>query len=71
MSEEQLERIGQLIDKADNYLEYTKDTVFTRNLPTAMRMDAMATGLKDIRAELLAIFVENGGANLWAERDLP
>jgi hypothetical protein len=40
-NEELVEHLGQLIDTADNYLEYTKDTTFTKMLPPAMRLESL------------------------------
>lgn len=65
MSEEIIERMGQLIDKCDNFLTYP-DNKF---MPLPMRADAMGHGLKEIRAELLAIYLAAGGTDEWSERD--
>lgn len=67
MNEELLERLGQLIDKADNYLEYPKN----KYMAIPMRMDALTHGLMEIRAEILAVYLEAGGEDHWAGRDLP
>lgn len=62
--DDQLERIGQLIDKADNYLEFAKDSppsVF----PPSVRLDAMGVGLAKIRQELFEIYTSLGGEDVW------
>jgi hypothetical protein len=64
-NEELVEHLGQLIDTADNYLEYTKDTTFTKMLPPAMRLEALGTGLKDVRSKVFEIYSALGGENHW------
>lgn len=57
MTVEQLEQIGLLIDKCDNYLATTK-----LRLPPEMTIDSLMTGLKEVRNELFDIYKGNGGA---------
>lgn len=63
--DELIERLGQLIDKVDNYLEYRKGGAW----PLAMRADAMGTGLDEIRQEILAIYEGLGGDDVWGGRN--
>lgn len=65
---DQLERLGRLIDQADNYLQYAIGGDMDR-LPTGMRLDALSLGLKEIRAEMLAIYLEAGGTDEWSGSD--
>jgi uncharacterized protein with HEPN domain len=64
-NEELVEQLGQLIDTADNYLEYTKDTTFTKMLPQSMRMEALCMGLKEVRTKVFEIHGAIGGENHW------
>lgn len=64
MNEDTLERLGQLIDKADNYL-----AAASLRLPSQMHVEGLTTGLREIRAELLAIYLAAGGENEWEDRE--
>ncbi len=64
MEADTLERLGQLIDKADNYL-----AAATLPLPPRMHVEGLTTGLREIRAELLAIYLAAGGENEWKDRE--
>lgn len=56
MTEEQLEEIGLLIDKCDNYSGAPE-----LRIPPETTINMLSHGLKDVRSELFRIFVENGG----------
>lgn len=64
MTEEQLERLGQLIDKVDNYLAAAK-----LPFPAQFHIDGLKHGMDEVRAEILAIYLEAGGENHWEGRD--
>ena len=53
-----VERLGLLVDKADNFLMYK---VAMPNLPPSVKIDALIHGLTEIRQELRAIYHEMGG----------
>jgi hypothetical protein len=66
ITDEQLERIGQLADKADNFLTYADSAHgFAASLSTTMRFEALKTGLTELRDELRAAVVEIGGEDPW------
>jgi len=56
ISEVQRDRIGQLVDKADNYLGALK-----LQLPAHIHFDGCRAGFEEIRAEASAIYRELGG----------
>lgn len=56
MTEGQLEEIGLLIDKCDNYLHTTM-----LRLPAEMTIGSLITGLKEVRNDLFEIYKSNGG----------
>jgi hypothetical protein len=62
LSEEQLETLGQLVDKAENYLAW-KDNP---HAPIQMKKEAYETGLSQIRDELKKFYFENGGEDVWS-----
>jgi hypothetical protein len=64
--DDQLERLGQLIDTADNYL-----AAASLRLPAAMHVEGLTAGIRELRAEILAIYLDAGGENHWADRDEP
>lgn len=68
MNEEQLERLGQLIDQADNFLEFADGGRMAAGF-NSLRIEALGTGLKQIRAGILAIYLEAGGTDEWSGRD--
>lgn len=63
MDENKLEELGLLIDKADNYLALQKAP-----LPAPIQIDSLKTGLKEIREEILKIYLSLGGTNEWENR---
>lgn len=60
ISEEQLEQIGLLADKADNLLGAVK-----LPLPPHVHIQGMTGGLKDIRSELREIYKAVSGSDPW------
>jgi len=66
ISYEQLDRIGQLADKADNFLQYAHGP-FANAVPAATRFDALRTGLTELRDQLKAVVVEVGGEDPWGD----
>lgn len=65
MTESILDRIGSLIDTADNYLVYGNLNSIDNPFPDAIRIDAMTHGLEEIRDELRAIYFKLGGEDVW------
>lgn len=61
MTDELLEQLGMLIDKADNYLALQENHF----LPPHARLDAAVKGLVDVRDEMLAFYLGNGGEDVW------
>ena len=59
---DQLEVIGELAEKADNFLPYTSNP-----LPVQMRFDALKHGLTELRDALRTIYVNVGGHDPWAD----
>jgi hypothetical protein len=55
--------LGLLIDKADNYLEY--ETFPAPPQGNAIARSALVAGLKEIREELKAIYLDLGGEDVW------
>jgi hypothetical protein len=64
---EGLNDLGELIDKADNFLEYGSKKAGFARLPITMRLDALTTGLEEIRAEVKRLYLANGGTDEWME----
>ena len=60
MDELQLEKLGRLADKADNYLQWAYNPA-----PDSLKIDAMKTGLAELSEELKALYIELGGSNPW------
>ena len=56
ITEDQLDRVGQLSDKAENFL-----ALFTPFMPDAMKLDAAKTGLQEIRDAARELYKELGG----------
>ncbi len=54
---EQLDRIGRLADKADNYLSTSLLTILS---PTT-HVDGLTVGMREIRDEAQALYRELGG----------
>jgi hypothetical protein len=67
MTEDQLDRLGKLADKADSFAVYAKGP-FAERLSAAMRFDALHTGLLEIRREVVKLYNELGGdPDTWPE----
>jgi hypothetical protein len=64
LSNDNLERLGELVDKVDNFLQYGVGGGMVA-LPATMRIDALTTGLKEIRAEIKALYLLEGGEGHW------
>lgn len=65
MTEDQLEEIGQLADKAYNYLHG-----LLLNLSPSMAIDMLKTGLLDLKTELRKMYFESGGdPDTWKYSD--
>jgi general stress protein 26 len=65
MTADQLEAIGQLSDKADNYLH-----ALLLNLRPAIAIDMLKTGLEDLKTEIRKMYFENGGdPDTWKYSD--
>ena len=58
-----LQQLGQLIDKADNYLAYR-----TAHVPPQLKVESFTYGLQEIRDDLKRLYFELGGADVW---DMP
>ena len=63
IDKDKLEELGLLIDKADNYL-----ALQGAPLPTEIQIDSLKTGLKEVREEILKIYLSLGGTNEWENR---
>ena len=61
MNDEQMESLGMLVDKADNYLALQEN----HYLPPHARIDAAVQGLVELRDELLSFYLNNGGEDVW------
>lgn len=65
---EQLDRLGQMADTADNFLVYADSTHgFAKNVPTETRFDALKTGLTEIRDKIKSLVVEVSGDDPWGD----
>jgi len=60
-----VERIGMLVDKADNFLMYK---IMMEHLHPSVKINALLHGLAEIRQELRDIYHELGGEH---DADLP
>lgn len=59
---DEIDRIGRLVDAADNYLALEK-----LNMPIEMKLDAFKTGLRELSRDLKALYVELADENPWEE----
>ena len=62
MTDEQLETLGQLIDKAENYLAWKENL----GAPVQVKKQAYEVGLADLRNELRVFYFANGGEDVWS-----
>jgi hypothetical protein len=60
MSPDFVERLGQLVDKIDNFLTYEKVG------PDNLARKALVSGLRDLREEVLQIYFQMGGEDVWS-----
>jgi len=60
ITEEQLEQLGQLVDKADNYLALVTPS-------SAMQIEALKQGLTEIRLGLHDLYLTFADDDPWAE----
>ena len=56
MNEEQLDKIGRLVDRCENYIAGT-----VLPLPPQMHVDGMKSGFESMRDELKELFFAGGG----------
>lgn len=62
MTTEELDAIGRLADKANNFAHAT-----LLPLPAKMHAEQLSIGMKDIRDALRKIYVEASGDNPWED----
>lgn len=60
MTHDQEERLGRLVDKADNFFHAAQ-----LKLPDLMHKEALQSGMKEIRDELRALYVEIFETDPW------
>ena len=63
MNKDQVEKIGELADKADAFLELIYNVAMTPK----MKVDAAQTGFSEIRDALKELYIELGGEDVWDE----
>jgi hypothetical protein len=61
MNESQLERLGQLADKADNFWHASK----LPHVKDSVHKDCLASGMKEISDELKRLYVEVASNDPW------
>lgn len=72
MTEGEIEQIGLLADKAENYAEYADKSMAA--LSPAMRLDALGSGMRALCDDLRKLYVVAGGPpwsipTAWAEAE--
>ncbi len=60
MDEAQLETLGQLVDKAENFLSLQKMPI-----PEKMRVESLIQAVTELRDEIKSFYLENGGEDVW------
>lgn len=60
MSQENLEKLGQLIDRLDNLMMASK-----LPLPATLHLEGILPALPEIRAEIMEVYTDEGGENVW------
>ena len=60
MNEEYLERLGHLVDKAENYLALGRS-----NIPAIVLLDGLEQGIIELRDEIKGIYFDAGGDDVW------
>ena len=66
-SEALLERLGILVDTADNYSMYVEDPLWLHK--DSLTQGALRQGFKVIREEAKALYIALGGEDVWATYD--
>ena len=61
IDDKQLQTLGMLVDKAENYLAWATNPMS----PADLKIDAMKTGLTEISEELKELYIELAGDNPW------
>ena len=59
-ADELQQKLGLLIDKADNYLSYRPVP-----MPPALKVDALVHGIQELRNDLKRLYFELGGEDVW------
>ena len=62
MNGRQLSTIGELADKADNYLG-----VAALPMPDSVKVDGLNQGLTELSEELKSLYIELSGENPWQD----
>ena len=66
MNQELSDLIGELVDKAENYLQYGAIVHEPmKSLPPVMRIDALTRGLMEVRDALRKVYVESALNDPW------
>jgi hypothetical protein len=65
MTEDQLDRLGRLADKAANFEAFPKLA-----LPEATKVAALTEGMAELKAELRGLFREISGDDPWENQDV-
>lgn len=60
VTDEQLNRLGELADNADNYFSAS-----TLPMPDKFHKEQLAQGMKDLSTDIKALFAEITGINPW------
>lgn len=60
MNADQLDRLGRLADKADNFTHASK-----LPMPDSIHKQALTDGMNDIRDALRLLYIEVSGENPW------
>lgn len=60
---EVLDILGRLVDTLDNYLVYGDEP---NPFPPTIRLNAMSHGLGDVKAQVLQLYTDLGGEDVWA-----
>ena len=65
-AEDMLDRIGRLVDSAENFLMYTEPPLNTLGATT---LDALRHGLTDLRDGIKSVYLDLGGEDVWETFD--
>jgi hypothetical protein len=66
VSEEQLQQIGRLADKCDDYAAASR-----LPMPAPFHVAQLRAGLEDLSRELRALYVAIAGRDPWKEEETP